>query len=370
MIKYIHVENYKSIKKLGVPFSNLNLLFGMNGMGKSSTIQSLLLCRQSFWRNGCNGIENIYPNGDLIELGTSGEIFCHNAESNEMVIRIIDDSGREGEVKCHFDSGNSFANLLECIPTECENYELSLYSKDSFVYLSAEHVGPQRKYEYSKWNLDGINKLGNRGEYTVPFLAMYGDRMTVPEELCILDSETRTDKLIDQVSAWMGKISPGVRLNTELLAGDQEARLNISYNEDWMVSSSNSPINVGFGIPYVLPIIVALLTVNKESLILIENPESHLHPKGQTAMAQLMARAASFGAQIICESHSDHIINGVRVAVKEKIVDKEKVMISYYNKDVHLNTVATTIQIDKNGNLDNYPSGLIDEWGNLMSRLI
>ena len=199
---------------------------------------------------------------------------------------------------------------------------------------------------------------------------MYGDRMTVPEELCILDSETRTDKLIDQVSAWMGKISPGVRLNTELLAGDQEARLNISYNEDWMVSSSNSPINVGFGIPYVLPIIVALLTVNKESLILIENPESHLHPKGQTAMAQLMARAASFGAQIICESHSDHIINGVRVAVKEKIVDKEKVMISYYNKDVHLNTVATTIQIDKNGNLDNYPSGLIDEWGNLMSRLI
>ena len=136
----------------------------------------------------------------------------------------------------------------------------------------------------------------------------------------------------------MGKISPGVRLNTELLAGDQEARLNISYNEDWMVSSSNSPVNVGFGIPYILPIIVALLTVNKDSLILIENPESHLHPKGQTAMAELMARATSFGAQIICESHSDHIINGVRVAVKEQIIDKEKVTISYYNKDVHLNT--------------------------------
>lgn len=370
MIKYVHVENYKSIKKLGIPFSNLNLFFGMNGMGKSSTIQSLLLCRQSFWRNGRNGIDRIYPNGDLIELGTSGEIFCHNAESNEMVIRITDDLGREGEVKCSFDSGNSFGNSLECIPTEQENYELSLYSKDSFVYLSAEHIGPQRKYEYSKWNLDGINKLGNRGEYTVPFLAMYGDGITVPAELCIMDSETRTDKLIDQVSAWMRKISPGVRLNTELLAGDQEAKLNISYNETWMVSSSNSPVNVGFGIPYVLPIIVALLTANKESLIFIENPESHLHPKGQTAMAELMARVASFGAQIVCESHSDHIINGVRVAVKDQIVDKEKVTISYYNRDSHLNTVATIIQIDKNGNLDRYPVGLIDEWGNLMSRLI
>ncbi len=369
MINYIHIENYKSIKKIGIPLSNLNLFFGMNGMGKSSTIQSILLCRQSFWKNDCNGIDKIYPNGDLIELGTAGEVFCHNADNNELIIRLMDQVSGESEVRCLFDAGNSLSNSLECIPSKKENYESAVYSKDNFVYLSAEHIGPQRKYDYSKWNMEGINKFGNRGEYAVPFLAMNGDRTVVPDELCIYDSATRTNKLIDQVSAWMGKISPGIRLNTELLAGDQEARLTISYNEDWFVSSNNSPINVGFGIPYVLPIIVALLTINEGSIILIENPESHLHPKGQTAMAELMARAAACGAQIICESHSDHIINGVRVCVKEQVVNKDDVTIAYFNKDSSLNTVASIIQIDKNGNLDDYPSGLIDEWGNLMSRL-
>lgn len=368
MIKHIHIENFKSIKKMGLSFSSLNLLFGMNGMGKSSTIQSLLLCRQSYWKNGKNGIDFLYPNGDLIELGTSGEVFCSDAEKNEMVIRITESSSGESEIRCYYNPENSHSNALFCDTKRKMCYNASLFHADEFVYLTAEHLGPQKKYDYSKWDSKGINKLGNRGEFTVPFLAMNGDKYIVPNELCLEGS--RTNKLFDQVSAWMGKISPGVRLNTELMSADQEARLKVSYNEEWMVSQSYSPVNVGFGIPYVLPIIVALLTAKADSLVLIENPESHLHPKGQTAMAELMARAASYGVQIICESHSDHIINGVRVAVKEKKVSKDDVMIAYYNRDKNLNTKVTQIQVDKNGNLDNYPDGLIDEWGNLMSRLI
>lgn len=368
MIKYIHIENFKSIKKMGIPFSGLNLLFGMNGMGKSSTIQSLLLCRQSYWKNGQNSLDCLYPNGDLIELGTSGEVVCFNAEKNEMVIRITDSSNGESEILCYYNPEDSHSNMLICDSNRKICCNTSLFHADKFVYLTAEHLGPQKKYDYSKWNSKGINKLGNRGEFTVPFLAMNGDKFVVPQELCL--EESRTNKLFDQVSAWMGKISPGVRLNTELMSADQEARLKVSYNEEWMVSQSHSPVNVGFGIPYVLPIIVALLTAKEDGLVLIENPESHLHPKGQTAMAELMARAASYGVQIICESHSDHIINGVRVAVKEKIVSKDDVMIAYYNRDKNLNTKVTQIQVDKNGNLDNYPDGLIDEWGNLMSRLL
>lgn len=369
MIKYIYIENYKSIKKIGIPLSNLNLFFGMNGMGKSSTIQSMLLCRQSLWKSHSNTIEKIHLNGEMVELGTAGEVFCHSAETNEMIIRLMDTVSGESEVRGLFDASDSFANSLNCVLGKRVDSSLSLFSKYSFAYLSAEHIGPQRKYDYSKWNYEGLNRLGNRGEYAVPFLAINGDRIIVPEELCIHDSETRTNSLIDQVSAWMGKISPGVRLNTELLSGDQEARLKISYNEDWMVSSSNSPINVGFGIPYVLPLIVAVLTASESGLVLIENPESHLHPRGQTAMAELLARSAARGTQIICESHSDHIINGVRVAVKEQVIDKHKVSIDYFSRDSSLNTVVTSIQVDKNGNLSNYPSGLIDEWGNLMSRL-
>ena len=56
MINYMQIENFKSIRKLSLPLENLNLFFGMNGMGKSSVIQALLLLRQSFWENSKLGL--------------------------------------------------------------------------------------------------------------------------------------------------------------------------------------------------------------------------------------------------------------------------------------------------------------------------
>ena len=367
MIKYLHIENFKSILKMGLGMGRLNLLFGMNGMGKSSTIQTLLLCRQSFWKNAKMDMDLLYPNGELTWLGTTGEVFSMNAESEEMDIDIVYEGNREYDLRYKFDLGNSHAVSFNRVNEGVINDEVSLFN-DDFVYLGAEHIGPRRKYSYSEWIENGINKFGAKGEFVVPFLAINGNSVSVPKMMCL--ENARTDLLIDQVSAWMEKISPGVRLNTELFSADQEARLKIAYDGEKMVSDSYSPINVGFGIPYVLPIIVALLTAKKDSLVLIENPESHLHPKGQAAIAELMAKAADYGIQIICESHSDHIINGVRVAVKEGTVKKEDVVVVYYYKDADQNTQTIQIDMDDKGNLDRYPEGLLDEWGTLMAKLI
>ena len=106
---------------------------------------------------------------------------------------------------------------------------------------------------------------------------------------------------------------------------------------------------------------------------LIENPESHLHPKGQTAMGRLMALAAQNGVQVFCESHSDHIINGIRVAVKEKAIDKDKLAIYYFDrnpKDDEHRTRITEIFVDSYGTLSENVAGLLDEWSNLLSKLI
>ena len=83
-----------------------------------------------------------------------------------------------------------------------------------------------------------------------------------------------------------------------------------------------------------------------------------------------MSCAVSEGIQIICESHSDHIINGIRVSVKEELLDNDRVSIYYYSKDSQQETQCTKIRVDRNGNLDNYPAGLLDEWGELMARLL
>jgi len=76
----------------------------------------------------------------------------------------------------------------------------------------------------------------------------------------------------------------------------------------------------GFGLSYTLPVITALLvgTLIPNSLVIIENPEAHLHPRGQTEIARLIALCAQVGTQIIIETHSDHLFDGIRIAAKNK----------------------------------------------------
>lgn len=137
-----------------------------------------------------------------------------------------------------------------------------------------------------------------------------------------------------------------------------------------MISEPFLPVNVGFGIPYVLPLVVELLVSDKDGLLLIENPESHLHPKGQTMIAQLISLAAENGCQIICESHSDHVINGVRVAAKKGLICNYNIGVVYFSKNENQETRVNSISVDRNGNLSDYPPGLLDEWGILMTELI
>lgn len=366
MIRYIQIENFKSLKKFSMPLENLNLLFGMNGMGKSSVIQSFLLLRQSFWENHQSNLDYLYTNGELTRLGTAKDVLCQNAEAERIRFYV-----QYSESLCYdflYEAGDSKNDQLKRFQSvNGETYETSLFTNE-FIYLGAEHLGPRKQYSTENWKKDGVSKLGVFGEFVVPFLAVEGETIRVPENMCLKTG--KTNRLIDQVSAWMSKISPGIKLSAELLPLIEKAKLNISYSGGTLAFEPFLPVNVGFGISYVLPLIVDLLISSEKSLVLIENPESHLHPKGQTAMAELIALAAENGCQILCESHSDHIINGIRVAVRQGLIDHQKLMVSYFSKNEQQETVAEHIRVDKKGALSKYPDGLLDEWGILMSELI
>lgn len=368
MINYIQIENFKSIKKLSLPLENLNLFFGMNGMGKSSVIQALLLLRQSFWGNYKSGLNCLYTNGEMIQLGTGKDIFCQSGFSD--MIRFYIQYSDDVTYDCYYQYESDMPNndQLKRIGSETgEKYDVSLFS-EQFSYLAAEHIGPRKHYSTENWRKNGVTRLGTMGEFIVPFLALEGEKIRVPDELCLQTG--KTNRLIDQVSAWMAEISPGIRISAELLPAIEKAKLAISYSGDRLVSDAFLPVNVGFGIPYVLPLVVELLISGKDSLLLIENPESHLHPKGQTMIARLISSAADHGCQIICESHSDHVINGVRVAVKNKQISSKKVGISFFSKNKDQETKVDNIYVDGKGNLSDYPAGLLDEWGILMTELI
>ncbi|MDD3904324.1 MAG: DUF3696 domain-containing protein [Sphaerochaeta sp.] len=369
MIQYIQIENFKSLKRIILKTSNLNLFFGLNGMGKSSVIQSLLLLRQSYLTNK-GSFDTLLTNGDLISLGTQKDIFFQKADEHSKIRYFLSfEKGLELDLRYTYDLANNDADSLTLYKNSSSAEstildKIPLFSQEqNFFYLGAEHIGPKKSYETTGWK----NNIGITGEYAPLYLAKNGSKK-ISTNMC--NKKAKSDTLFDQVSAWMSEISPGIRIKAELFSNLERVKLSMKYENNRDLTDEFSPVNVGFGIPYVFPIILILLVAKPGDLVLIENPESHLHPRGQSEIAKIIALAANNGVQIFCESHSDHIINGIRVAVKEHTLHNEDLGIFYFSKKDNLETHVTAIEIDEKGELNTYPEGLLDEWGNLMSKLI
>ena len=107
--------------------------------------------------------------------------------------------------------------------------------------------------------------------------------------------------------------------------------------------------NVGFGLSYVLPVVIALLLGRGEkSLCIIEHPEAHLHPFGQTKLRELAARSALAGVQVILETHSDHLLDGIRIAVRKQQIEPDKVAIHYLERK-NVRTMVQSTVLDSDG---------------------
>ena len=122
------------------------------------------------------------------------------------------------------------------------------------------------------------------------------------------------------------------------------------------------PIHVGFGLTQVLPIVVAALSASKGDILLIENPEVHLHPAGQVFMGQFLANVASAGVQVVLETHSDHVLNGVRRSVKTGRLTPEQVAIHFFKPRSSKQAQVVSPQLDKSGNIDTWPEGFFDQF--------
>ena len=75
------------------------------------------------------------------------------------------------------------------------------------------------------------------------------------------------------------------------------------------------------------------MIAEKEKLQFIENPEINIHPRGQSELGKLMSLSAEVGSQLLIETHSDHIFNGVRIATKEKLIKPENVVTYYFRRE-------------------------------------
>lgn len=114
--------------------------------------------------------------------------------------------------------------------------------------------------------------------------------------------------------------------------------------------------DVGFGISQTLPVIVALLTAEPGQLVYIEQPEIHLHPKAQMAMAQILADAANRGVKVVAETHSSLLLLGIQSLVAEGKLSPDKVKLHWFKRRPEDGvTEVTSADLDKAGAFGDWP---------------
>lgn len=361
MIQSIYIKNYKIIKEQTLTLSNLNILTGLNSSGKSSFIQSLLLLRQSYDRGYLSRRQPLLYLGEegneyMTRTGFFSDIFNFYAERTESIVfDIVENENSYKLTTIPYD--NIPETAIPCTLTTNSDWEQSVLFSNRFQYLSTDRIIPQESYP--KFVTGEL--LGKDGRYTAHYLDRHGRTPIAIESLW--HPAALSNFLIEQVACWMGEISPGVIVETEEKA--QNIELRYAYRQN---NFSIKPQNVGFGLTYALPIVVALLSAKPGDLLLLENPETHLHPKGQSKLARLMALTAQAGVQIICETHSDHIINGTLVACKEmekgqQGIDRNNVHIFYIDKndDTPENNVVIPIPILEGGRITYAPTDFFSQ---------
>ena len=361
MITNLILKDFKIHNNLNIQLSNITLLTGQNGMGKSSVIQSLLLLRQSY--TGITPLAGLNLKGDLADLGIANDIECHSCSDGVLSIQLEDDS-ETLNFEFSYEDTDSYETYLPAINMENQNKVFSKCSlfTSNFQYISAFRYGPQKGYERDTnvvQHQNQISKINGQCEYAIHFLNHFGNKIHCISEL-LYDNENN-DLLSTQVQLWMQQVSPRVNINIEPNGNDFKLNYKFSREGNTMTEPM-SAINVGYGISYVLPIIIAVLSASPGAILLIENPEAHIHPRAQAELMKLLMKAAKAGIQIIIETHSDHIMNGALVAIVNEPDYLPLVKAYYFERDERLHTSQPCkLEILKDGRVANPPKGFFDQ---------
>ena len=346
MIEKIHVMALKSIRDLTVKCSNLNLFVGTNSSGKSTFLQALLLMVQQ------------ELNGKYISIGEFREVRNYNMPNAPIKIEIKDRNKKkldwiefiEDKEKETYNINSSLNNssIIEIMDfMNGSDHEQKDYLADNgeFHYLSCHRIGA--KDIYTK-NMLNESDFGIDGENALAFL-LKKESEPISKELEVKDADI-TNSLLDQVNYWLSYI-----VGTTLSINDIKKTnyLQVKYNNNPANASSEAlysrPINVGSGISYLISIIIACLGSENGSIIIIENPEIHLHPKAQSRLCEFLYFVSKSGRQLFVETHSDHIFNGLRVGIASKKMAKKNITVNFFAMNENCETQCNPIVFKEYG---------------------
>ena len=348
--------------------ARITILYGHNGRGKSSLSQALLLIGQSMKER--NDLDQLVIVGDLVKLDSFADIKTNGNREEEVKFWIDTDKEHVKMGFSPFEGKPQLGRLSSLFFNDEDRFEAQttksadanggvkvafstsdisvLQQLKGITYISAGRFGPVN--DALRNDSLPLNSIGTRGENLLNALSH------------------QTPEFVSYVGQWLSKILSGGAIK---IPNPEATRLELMLNSrdgDQLFH----PVNVGFGYSYVLPVIVGTLLAENGSVVIVENPEAHLHPGAQSRIMEfLIEQSQKKDLQLIIETHSDHVVNGMRISMKNGILKPSDSVIQHFAYTENTgDPVVTCITSDSHGNLSDYPVDFQDEWTAQMLELV
>ena len=300
--------------------------------GDEADAERRLKGRQNNARRGIRRLRSAGANGLIVSR--SGLLPSNEVELPQVAISSIDE--REASIIRSY--ADRFGKLLAGVANELRCL------LEGVVYLGPLRSAPQRFYDRT-----AVSTRGGDGRQTAMFLfdnsAVVADvnewfaAMEVPYTLDVVPiGATGSTNLVGDLVA--------------LQLTDSRTNVNVT------------PSDVGFGVSQVLPVVVELLS-RRESVVCVEQPETHLHPRLQSRLADLFIHSANEAGrsnQLIIETHSEHVMLRIQRRIREGAISPDAVSVLYVDQSATGRTEVKRLRLDEDGDfLDEWPQGFFDE---------
>ena len=347
MITKLDISNFKSIRAMQIDCTSLNVFIGVNSSGKSSVLQALLYVLQ-------NMHEPTGLNGCFIRLGNLANNRCLYSDEKHIFVRLEENNKFLASARL-FTEENATRVTREFATGMLSRYSAS---ERKSQYLSCHRLGPQEVYKDNDSIEGGI---GNDGAFAMAYLHRH--RSDIMEEKLCRNKEDYT--LLGQVNWWLKYIA-GAEVYPEAIEGTNLIKAGYQVQE----LKNLSPINIGSGVSYLISMLIMCLSAPEEGVIIIENPEIHLHPSAQSKVCEFLYYISQSGRQLFVETHSDHIFNGFRAGIATKEMESEGINIQFISLgDEHVSE-NMKVQVGSMGRIENQRKDLFDQFDLDLNKMI
>lgn len=372
MLKEVSIYNFKCLHAAeNLAVGKMTLLTGVNGRGKSSFLQSLLVLSQT-WRK--SNYDVLIPSDpDLVSLGSYPNIHNIAYADSPMRMHFITDDEDDNDFEVAYRRSSAQAEIGELIDFKVGGK--SPMGDEGTEENIEEEEGEEEAFEDKAMSTPLLTSLSDHpslmalkniyyvaanrqpapDRYTTKegtgYFTLHPDGSNVLEAMMRLGSHNleRLENMLKEIFG-SANISIGQKANNSpiilMMSSDDKGPLF-------------TPTNVGYGYSYILTMLTALLMMKENDILIIENPEAHLHPGAQAEVMRLLTEeTVKRRLQVFIETHSDHIVNGALIGVRQREdFSNEDLAILFFD-----NNHVTNLEITPRGHILNPPKGFGDQY--------